>query len=111
MGLELKRLGTDDAVRLAALSPRQREVLSFIANGSSTKGIADHLGISVKTVESHRASLMDRLDIHDVASLVRFALRVGLVSLMLLVQFLAVGDSESGPMAFNAQMLCSSLLA
>lgn len=111
MGLELEGLAPDDVVRLAALSPRQREVLIFIANGCSTKGIALHLRISVKTVESHRASLMDRLDIHDVASLVRFAVRVGLVSLILLVQFLGVGSSESGWTAFNAHMLWSSLFA
>lgn len=66
---------------LADLTPRQREVLTLIAEGRSTKGIARTLTISAKTVETHRAQLMDRLDIHDVASLVRYAIKVGLVSL------------------------------
>lgn len=63
------------------LTPRQREVLTLIAEGYSTKSIARALGISVKTVETHRAQLMDRLDIHDVASLVRYAIKMKLVSL------------------------------
>jgi DNA-binding NarL/FixJ family response regulator len=62
------------------LTPRQRETLRLIAEGKTSKEIARHLGASVKTVESHRASLMDRLDIHDVAGLVRYAVRHGLVS-------------------------------
>src|SRR5215216_7198543 len=66
---------------LATLSPRQREVLRLIAEGRSTKQIAHELGISAKTVETHRAKLMVRLDIHDVAGLVRFAIAVGLVEL------------------------------
>lgn len=63
------------------LTPRQREVLILIAEGYSTKDIARTLGISVKTVETHRAQLMDRLAIHDVASLVRYAIRTGMVKL------------------------------
>jgi DNA-binding NarL/FixJ family response regulator len=65
--------------RLAALSPRQREVLRLIAEGRTTKQIAQVLEISVKTVETHRAQLMQRLDIHDVAGLVRYAIVVGLI--------------------------------
>lgn len=61
------------------LTPRQREILQRIAEGSSTKEIAFALGISVKTVETHRAQLMERLDIHDVAGLVKYAIRSGLV--------------------------------
>jgi DNA-binding NarL/FixJ family response regulator len=61
------------------LTPRQRQVLRLIAEGKTTKAIARILGVSVKTVETHRVQLMDRLDIHDVASLVRYAIRVGLV--------------------------------
>ncbi|HYK19192.1 MAG TPA: response regulator transcription factor [Pyrinomonadaceae bacterium] len=64
---------------LATLSPRQREVLRLIAEGRTTKQIAQELEISVKTVESHRAQLMERLDIHDVAGLVRYAITVGLI--------------------------------
>jgi len=62
------------------LTPRQREILQLIAEGKSTKEIAHSLGLSVKTVETHRAQLMERLDIHDVAGLVRYAMRAGLVS-------------------------------
>jgi DNA-binding NarL/FixJ family response regulator len=62
-----------------ALTPRQREVLQLIAEGHSTRAIADKLGVSVKTVETHRAQIMERLGIRDVASLTRYALREGLV--------------------------------
>jgi DNA-binding NarL/FixJ family response regulator len=62
------------------LTPRQREILQLLAEGSNTKEIASDLDISVKTVESHRLQLMDRLDIHDVPGLVRYAVRSGLVS-------------------------------
>ena len=65
---------------LEALSPRQTEILKAIAGGRSTKQIAYDLGLSVKTIETHRAQIMERLDIHDVAGLVRFAVRVKLVS-------------------------------
>lgn len=61
------------------LTPRQREILRLIAIGQSTKMIARTLGISVKTVETHRAQLMERLDIHDVPGLVRYAIRSGLI--------------------------------
>ncbi len=62
------------------LTPRQREVLQLIAEGHSTKEIARKLDISVKTVEMHRSQLMTSLDIHDVAGLVRYAIRRGIVS-------------------------------
>ena len=64
---------------LDLLTPRQREILQLIAEGNSTKEIAANLNLSAKTVETHRAQLMERLDIYDVASLVRFALREGLI--------------------------------
>jgi DNA-binding NarL/FixJ family response regulator len=64
---------------LELLTRRQREVLQLIAEGLSTKEIAHRLDVSVKTVESHRTELMDRLDIHGVAGLVRYAIRVGIV--------------------------------
>ncbi len=64
---------------LATLSPRQREVLRLIAEGRTTKQIARELEISVKTVETHRAQLMERLGIHDVAGLVRYAIIVGII--------------------------------
>ena len=64
---------------LQALSPRQVEVLRMVAEGKSTKEIARLLDLSPKTVDIHRAQVMQRLDIHDVAGLTRFAVRVGLV--------------------------------
>ena len=71
--------GTTKRDQLATLSPRQREVLRLIAEGRTTKQIAQELEISVKTVETHRAQLMERLNIHDVAGLVRYAIIVGLI--------------------------------
>lgn len=63
---------------LDELTPRQREILQLVAEGRTTKEIAGRLDLSVKTVETHRAQLMERLDIHDVPGLVKFAIRVGL---------------------------------
>jgi len=62
-----------------ALTPRQRETLQLIAEGCSTKEIAHRLSLSVKTVETHRAQIMERLGIHDIPGLVRYAMRQGLV--------------------------------
>jgi DNA-binding NarL/FixJ family response regulator len=74
----VRRVGSEfDA--LDRLTPRQREVLQLIAEGRTSREIAQLLGISVKTVESHRTHLMDRLDIHDIAGLVRYAVRTGLI--------------------------------
>ena len=61
------------------LTVRERQVLQLIAEGKSTKDIAAVLGISVKTAESHRTRLMQKLDIHETASLVRYAVRNGIV--------------------------------
>jgi DNA-binding NarL/FixJ family response regulator len=63
------------------LTPRQREVLQLIAEGRTTRRIAAALNISVKTVETHRAQLMERLGVHDVAGLIRYAIRIGLIEL------------------------------
>jgi DNA-binding NarL/FixJ family response regulator len=65
---------------LPDLTARQREVLQLIAEGCSTKDIANKLKLSVKTIDTHRTELMHRLDIHEVAGLVRYAIRIGLVS-------------------------------
>jgi DNA-binding NarL/FixJ family response regulator len=65
---------------LGKLTPRQREILQLIAEGHTTKDIARQLSLGVRTVETHRAELMDRLDIHDVPGLVRLAIQAGLVS-------------------------------
>jgi DNA-binding NarL/FixJ family response regulator len=65
---------------LERLTLRQREILQLIAEGRTTQEIAQMLNIGVKTVETHRMLLMERLDIHDVAGLVRYAIRVGLIT-------------------------------
>ena len=62
------------------LTSREREVLQRIAEGQTTKEIAAHLGLSTKTVESHRMNLMGKLDIHETATLVRYAIRRGLTA-------------------------------
>jgi DNA-binding NarL/FixJ family response regulator len=61
------------------LSARERQVLQLVGEGKSTKEVATQLGVSVKTAESHRARLMRKLDIHETASLVRYAIRRGLI--------------------------------
>jgi DNA-binding NarL/FixJ family response regulator len=63
-----------------ALTAREREVLCMLADGLSTKEVAAQLGVSTKTAETHRASLMKKLDIHKVSALVRLAVREGLVA-------------------------------
>jgi DNA-binding NarL/FixJ family response regulator len=78
---DFDRLMRSELSLLGKLTPRQREILQLIAEGKSTKGIAKDLEISVKTVETHRAQLMDRLGIHDVAGLVRYAIRAGIVKI------------------------------
>jgi DNA-binding NarL/FixJ family response regulator len=72
--MAVDRRGDEDS-----LTSRQREVLKLIAQGLTTKAIARHLNISVKTADTHRAKLMERLGIHDIAGLVRHAIKVGLV--------------------------------
>lgn len=62
------------------MTPRQREILQLIAEGNCTKEIAYKLKISAKTVETHRKQLMERLQIFDIAGLVRFAVRIGIIS-------------------------------
>jgi len=74
----MRRVGGESG-SLELLTPRQREILQLIAEGQTTKQIANTLHISVKTVETHRMQLMERVDIHDVPGLVRFAIRMRLV--------------------------------
>jgi ligand-binding sensor domain-containing protein/DNA-binding CsgD family transcriptional regulator len=73
-----EQLGSE--AELAVLTPRQKEILQLLAEGHSTRDIAERLGVSIKTVEAHRANLMDRLEIHDLPGLVRLAIRSRLVS-------------------------------
>jgi DNA-binding NarL/FixJ family response regulator len=78
VGDYLRRVGAEESP-LDPLTPRQREVLQLLAEGHSTQDIAQKLNISTRTVETHRTQLMERLDIHDLASLVHYAIRTGLV--------------------------------
>ncbi len=66
---------------LGKLTPRQVEVLRMVAEGHRTREIAIRLNLSVKTIESHRGEIMKRLGIHDLVTLVRYAMRLGLVRL------------------------------
>ncbi len=75
----LERVGGESGP-LEHLTPRQREILQLIAEGTNTKEIACQLNVSVKTIESHRLQLMERLNIHDIPGLVRYAIRSGLIS-------------------------------
>lgn len=72
------QLGSES--ELAVLTPRQKEILQLLAEGRSTREIAELLGVSIKTVEAHRSNLMERLEIYDVPGLVRLAIRSRLVS-------------------------------
>ena len=74
----LKRVENHSS-RRNLLTPRQREIVQLIAEGRSAKDIAFMLKLSVKTVDAHRSQLMNRLEIHDVPGLVRYAIRSGLV--------------------------------
>jgi DNA-binding NarL/FixJ family response regulator len=74
----VRRVGPADTL-LDQLSPRQREILQLVAEGKNMKTIAGDLNISIKTVETHRAALMERLGVRDVPGLVRYAIRTGLI--------------------------------
>jgi DNA-binding NarL/FixJ family response regulator len=76
---EFERRANSGAASLDGLTPRQRQILQLVAEGLGTRQIAGRLFLSVKTVETHRAQIMQRLDIHDVPGLVRFAIRHGLL--------------------------------
>jgi DNA-binding NarL/FixJ family response regulator len=75
----LERRAADGRSALDLLTPRQRQILQMVAEGLGTRQIAERLFLSVKTVETHRGQIMQRLDIHDVPGLVRFAIRHGLL--------------------------------
>jgi DNA-binding NarL/FixJ family response regulator len=69
--------GGDELIK--QLTPRQREVLQLIAEGHSTKEIARKLDVSVNTVKTHRLKLMEKLGVHEIAGVVRYAVRVGVI--------------------------------
>jgi len=77
----LEQMCTIESAIEAALTPREREVLQLIAEGRSTKETADRLNVSIKTVESHRRNIMEKLNIHSTAELTKYAIRKGLTSL------------------------------
>lgn len=70
---------TEGTAELAALTPRHRQILQLIVEGNTNNDIAELLHISIKTVETHRAELMRRLNIRDIPSLVRYAMRTGII--------------------------------
>jgi DNA-binding NarL/FixJ family response regulator len=72
---------TDDSSAYTVLSPREREVLQLLAEGNPTKEIAGRLSVSVKTIETHRKQIMDKLDLHSVAELTKYAIREGLTQI------------------------------
>jgi two-component system response regulator NreC len=77
----IRHLEKTDSGIFTVLTPREREVLQSLSEGLSTKGIAARLEVSVKTVETHRAQIMAKLDIHSIAELTKYAIREGLTSL------------------------------
>jgi len=77
----LRRLAEPHASVVSLLSPREREILQMIAEGKGTKETAARLNVSIKTVETHRRNIMEKLNIHSVAELTKFAVREGLTAL------------------------------
>jgi DNA-binding NarL/FixJ family response regulator len=71
----------EEVAAASPLSPREREVLQLIAEGWSTKQIASHLYVSIKTIETHRRQIMRKLDLHAIADLTKYAIREGLTSI------------------------------
>lgn len=76
-----RRLKEPDSSVFTRISPREREVLQLLAEGSSAKQIAGKLHVSVKTIETHRGQIMRKLDIHSIAELTKYAIREGLTAL------------------------------
>ncbi len=77
----VRRRSVEKPSTLATLTPREREILQLMAEGRSTKEIAHELHVSVKTVETHRLHIMEKLDIHSIAGLTKYAISEGLTSL------------------------------
>jgi DNA-binding NarL/FixJ family response regulator len=80
-GLLVGQMNSPDGTSVGILTPKEREVLQLIAEGQTTKGIAAKLFVSPKTVDTHRQHIMDKLNIHSIAELTKFAIREGLTSL------------------------------
>jgi two-component system response regulator NreC len=79
-GVVVRNLSSAEHNMASPLTAKEREVLQLIAEGKSTKEIAQVLSVSVKTIDTHRQHIMDKLDIHNVAELTRYAIREGLTS-------------------------------
>jgi len=79
----LDKLSKDGSSASSILTTREREVLQLIAEGMSTKKIASHLGVSIKTIETHRRQIMGKLGIFSIAELTKYAIREGLTSLQI----------------------------
>jgi len=77
----LQNLPRNESTVFTVLTAREREVLQLIAEGKSTKQIASALNVSVKTIETHRQQIMEKLDMHSIAQLTKYAIREGLTSL------------------------------
>jgi len=77
----VKQLSSGGEQHISVLTPREREVAQLLAEGKSTKAVAVALHVSPKTIETHRRQLMEKLDIHSIAELTKFAIRAGLTSL------------------------------
>jgi DNA-binding NarL/FixJ family response regulator len=77
----LQNLPRNESTVFTVLTAREREVLQLIAEGKSTKQIASVLNVSVKTIETHRQQIMEKLDMHSIAQLTKYAIREGLTSL------------------------------
>jgi len=77
----LEEAGADSSADSVKLTTRERQVLSMIAEGQSNKEMANHLGVGVRTIETHRERVMNKLDIHSVAGLTKYAITNGIVKL------------------------------
>jgi len=74
------RVSESDTATSDALTPREREVLQLLAEGMNTRLLASHLSVSVKTIEAHRRQIMEKLNLHSIAGLTKYAIRAGLTS-------------------------------
>jgi DNA-binding NarL/FixJ family response regulator len=77
----LNKAPNSSLITRTVLTSREREILQLLAEGLSAKEIAAHLNLSIKTVETHRRNIMEKLNIHTIAELTKYAIREGLVAL------------------------------
>ena len=77
----VRKLSQPEPQKDSPLTPHERQVLQLLAEGNSSREIAEALGVSVNTVDTHRHRMMEKLDLHSVAELTKYALRIGLTTL------------------------------